>query len=87
MMPSPRLSETKPCGRCGKPMKRRGATRYHPECAGPKWPIAPGAKAQCKRCLRLFKRRSGRQFCMVCSGSRLSTRLRRELARNPTETP
>lgn len=49
--------------------------------------LPPGSKAQCKRCPRRFKRRKGRQFCMVCSGSRLSKRLRNELARNRWETP
>lgn len=49
--------------------------------------LPAGAKARCKRCPRKFKRRKGRQFCMVCSGSRLSKSLRDELARNRWETP
>ncbi len=49
--------------------------------------LPEGATAKCKRCPRKFKRRKGRQFCMVCSGSRLSVRLRKELARNRWSTP
>jgi hypothetical protein len=54
----------------------------HPRTAHP-----PGSKTQCKRCPRVFRRRRGRRFCMVCSGYRIPKRLRDELARNPRETP
>lgn len=49
--------------------------------------LPPGSKRTCQRCPRKFKRRKGRRFCMVCSGSRISKRWRTELALNPRETP